>query len=61
MVAVEYLLFNFGKKVDFINYCQKTLNSSASRVPRSSHALIPFNLYKKNKKDLVKYFKNFDG
>ena len=48
-------------KVDFINYCQKTLNPSASRVPRPTLTRTLLNLYKKNKKDLVKYFKNLDG
>ena len=50
MVVVEYLLFNFDEKIDFINYCQKTLNSSAFRVPRATFTHIHFNLYKKSKK-----------
>ena len=27
MVAVEHLLFNFGEKVSFVNYCQKNIKS----------------------------------
>ena len=33
MAVVEHLLFNFGEKVGFLNYCQKTLNPNAYRVP----------------------------
>ena len=61
MVTVEHLPFNFGEKVGFLNYCQKALNPSACRVSRTTFTCTHFNLYKKNKKDLVKYFKNFNG
>ena len=61
MVAVEHLPFNFGEKVDFINYCQKALNLSACHVPRTTLTRIFFNLYKKSKKELIQYFKNYDG
>ena len=60
MVTVEHLSFNFGEKVDFVNYCQKTLNLSACRVPKTTLTRTLFNLYKKVKKK-IKYFKNFDG
>ena len=58
MVAVEHLPFNFGEKVSFVNYCQKILNPSAYRIPRTTLTHTLFNLYKKN---LVKYFKKFNG
>ena len=60
MVAVKHLPFNFGEKVDFVNYCQKTLNSSACRVPIPTLTRTLFNLYRKSKKKLIKYFKNYD-
>ena len=50
MVAVKYLLFNFGEKVSFVNYCKKILNSSACRVLKTTLTRILFNLYKKVKK-----------
>ena len=50
MVGVEHLPFNFGEKVDFVNYCQRTLNLSACRVPRTTFTCILFDLYKKGKK-----------
>ena len=58
MVEVENLSFNFGENVGFINYYQRALNPSASCVPRLTLTRILFNLYKK---DLVKFFLNFDG
>ena len=61
MIAVKHLPFNFGEKVGFVNYCQKTLNSSACHVPRTTLTRTLFNLYKKSKKKLVQYFKNYDG
>ena len=61
MVAVEHLPFNFGEKVGFVNYCQKTLNPSACHVPRTTLTHTLFNLYRKSKKDFIKYFKNYDG
>ena len=51
MVAVEHLSFNFGEKVGFVNYCQKTLNPSACRVSRTTLTHTLFNLYKKSKKN----------
>ena len=48
MVAVEHLPFNFGEKVGFVNYCQKALNPSACRVPRTTLTRTLFNLYKKS-------------
>ena len=60
MVAIEHLPFNFGEKVGFINYRQKALNPSACRLELLLH--IHFLIYiKKGKKDLVKYFKKFNG
>ena len=50
MVVVEYLPFNLGEKVGFINYCQRALNPNASRVPRTIVTYALFNLYKKVKK-----------
>ena len=61
MIAVEHLPFNFGEKVGFVNYCQKKLNSSACHVLRITLTRILFNLYKKRKKYLIKYFKIFYG
>ena len=61
MVAVEHLSFNFGEKVGFINYYQKALNPSACRVPRTTLTCTLFNLYKNSKKELIQYFKNYDG
>ena len=61
MVAVEHLPFNFGEKVSFVNYCQKALNPSACRVLRTTPTRTLFNLYKKSKKELIQYFKNYDG
>ena len=61
MVVVEHLPFNFDEKVGFVNYCQKTLNSSACRVLRTTLTHTYFNLYKKSKKELIQYFKNYDG
>ena len=61
MVAVEHLSFNFGKKVGFVNYCQKTLNSSACSIPITTFTHTVFNLYKKSKKELIQYFKNYDS
>ena len=51
MIAVEHLPFNFGENVDFVNYCQKALNPSACRVPRTTLTRTLFNLYKKVKKN----------
>ena len=51
MVAVEHLLFNFGEKVGFVSYCQKALNPSACRIPRTTFTSTLFNLYKKVKKN----------
>ena len=61
MIAVEHFLCNFCEKVGFINYCQKILNPSASCFLRSTLTRTLFNLYKKVKKSLVKYFKKFNG
>ena len=61
MIAVEHLPFNFGEKVGFVNYCQKALNPSACRVPRTTLTRTLFSLYKKSKKELIQYFKNYDG
>ena len=61
MVAVGHLPFNFDEKVSFVNYCQKILNPSARRVPRITLTRTLFNLYKKSKKELIQYFKNYDG
>ena len=47
MVAIEHLPFNFGEKVGFINYSQKALNLSVSRVPRFILTRTLFNFYKK--------------
>ena len=43
MVAIEHLPFNFGEKVSFVNYCQKTLNSSAYCVPKLTVTRTLFN------------------
>ena len=51
VVAVEHLPFNFDEKVGFVNYCQKTLNPSPYRVPRTTLTRTLFNLYKKVKKN----------
>ena len=62
MVTVEHLSFSFCEKVGFVNYIQKVLNPSAYRVSRSIFTRTLFNLYKKkSKKDLIKYFKNYDS
>ena len=61
MVTVEHLPFNFGEKVDFVNYCQKALNSSACRVLKPTLTRTLFNLYRKSKKYLIKCFKNYNG
>ena len=50
MVVVEHLPFNFGEKVDFISYCQRTLNPSACRVPRTTLTHATFYFCKKGKK-----------
>ena len=50
MVAIKHLPFNFGEKVGFVNYYQKTLNPSTCRVPRTTLTCTFFNLYKKIKK-----------
>ena len=47
IVVVKHLSFNFDEKVGLINYCQKILNPSASRVSRSTLTCTLFNLYKK--------------
>ena len=36
MIFVEHLSFSFGKKVDFVNYCQQVLKSFAYRVPKTT-------------------------
>ena len=61
MVAIKHLPFNFGEKVGFVNYCPKSLYLSTCRVPKLTLTHIFFNLNRKSKKDLIKYFKNYDG
>ena len=34
MVVIEQLLFNFGEKVDFINYCHNALNPTTCNILR---------------------------
>ena len=51
MVVFEHLPFNFYEKVGFVNYCQRTLNSSACRVPKTTLTSTLFYLYKKKKID----------
>ena len=53
MVVVEHLPFWFGKKVNFVYYCQRALNPSACCVPRTTFTRTLFDLYKKVKKDLI--------
>ena len=52
-MVIEHLPFSFGEKVDFVNYCQRTLNPTTCRVPRIIFTHILFYLYKKRKKDLI--------
>ena len=49
MVAVEHLPFSFGEKVDFVNYCQRTLKLNACHVPRTILTRTIFHIYKKEK------------
>ena len=56
MVAVEHLLFNFGEKISFVNYCQKALNPSACCIHRSSLIGTFFNLYRKSIKKINSIF-----
>ena len=54
IVVVEHLSFSFGKKVDFVNYCQRVLNPIVCRVPRTIFTCIIF--FIKKKKDLIIFF-----
>ena len=48
------------RKLVLLIIVKKTLNPSAYRVPRPTLTHTLFNLYKKSKKKLIKYFKNYD-
>ncbi|KAL5856117.1 hypothetical protein ACOSQ4_005919 [Xanthoceras sorbifolium] len=61
IVAVENLSFSFGEKLGFLNYCHTALNPDACRVPRNIVIRTMFDIYKKEKRALVKYFKNYGG
>ncbi|KAK2638067.1 hypothetical protein Ddye_025862 [Dipteronia dyeriana] len=61
MVAVEHLPFGFGEKVGFIKYCHKALNPAACRVPRTTLTRTMYDIYKKEKRILKKYFANYIG
>ncbi|KAK2635369.1 hypothetical protein Ddye_030161, partial [Dipteronia dyeriana] len=61
MVVVEHLPFSFGEKVGFIKYCHKALNPVACRVPRTTLTRTIYDIYKKKKRILKKYFTNYIG
>ncbi|KAK3222295.1 hypothetical protein Dsin_009320 [Dipteronia sinensis] len=61
MVAVEHLPFSFGEKVGFNNYCQRALNPTACRVPRTTLTEALENIYEKEKKMLENYLEKYNG
>ena len=60
VVVVKHLPFNFGGKVDFVNYYQRALNLSEFHIPITTLTRILFIFIKKETKVLI-IFRNFDG
>ena len=56
MISMKHLSFNFGEKVEFVNYCQNALNSCAKRIPRNTLKRTLYKLYSKEKNNCIKYF-----
>lgn len=52
--------FSFDEKIDFIDYCQNTLNLGTQCVSHSTLTHSVHNLYKKEK-EIYKLFRAFDG
>ena len=56
MIYMKHLSFNFGEKVEFVNYCQNALNSCAKHIPRNTLKRTLYKLFLKEKKNCIKYF-----
>ena len=56
---MEHLSFSFGKKVGFVNYCQKALNPDTKLVSINVLKRYVYNLYKQEKKRITKIIYKF--
>jgi len=61
MVAIDHLAFSFGENLGFNNYCKTALNPAYKTIPRNTLKRTLFSLYKKQKKELIQFFTNFNG
>lgn len=61
MVAVENLPFDFGERVGFIEFCRSALNPAACSISGETVTHTLYNIYRKKKRSLVKFFKDYKG